>query len=160
MTYYVFIENETISGSGQCPCVNEEIENIEVTKEIYDNIDHYIYEDGEIILDPDYEEKQAQKERARLDALTLTRGDVFMGLIQARMIDENVLKAQLEELPEDTDEEKKLKMLSINALTNALNFHRGHTLVNTIGTQLGISSENLDNFFETGDYHYLEPAEE
>lgn len=102
------------------------------------------------------EEEIAQKERERIDSLSLTRGDVFIGLINARMIDENTLKAQLEQMPEDTDEQKKTKMLAINALCNALNFHRGHDLVNIIGSELGISSENLDLFFETGDYHYLE----
>lgn len=101
----------------------------------------------------------AQRERNRLDMLNLTRGDVFIGLIQARMIDENTLKAQLERMPETTDEEKKQKMLALNALTNALNFHRGHNLVNLIGQQLGITPENLDAFFETKDYHYLELPE-
>lgn len=105
-------------------------------------------------------EEIAIKERERLDMLSLTRGDVFIGLIQARMIDENTLKAQLELMPEDTDGQKIQKMLAINALCNALNFHRGHDLVNIIGQQLGISSDNLDLFFETGDYHYLEEEPE
>lgn len=116
---------------------------------------------GEIVVDEDYEEKQRQAERERLNALELTRGDVFIGLIQARMINEQMLKAQIEaEMPETTDEEKVRKMLAINALENALHFHRGHDLVNEIGSELGISEENLDNFFETGDYHYLLPEPE
>lgn len=105
------------------------------------------------------EEEIAQREQERKAMLNLTRGDVFMGLIKARMIDENTLKAQLEQMPEGTDEQRIQKMLALNSLTNALNFHRGHDLVNIIGQQLGISSENLDMFFETNDYHYLLPVE-
>lgn len=107
------------------------------------------------------EEEKQEQERERIDNLTLTRGDVFSALIQARMINEDILKAKIEaEMPETTDEEKKRKMLAINALSNALNFHRGHDLVNIIGAELGIITENLDLFFETNDYHYLEPIEE
>lgn len=103
------------------------------------------------------EEEKQREEAERKAMLNLTRGDVFAALIEARMMDENTLRAQLELLPEETLEQKKLKMLSLNALTNALNFHRGHPLVNTIGEQLNISEENLDLFFETNDYHYLLP---
>lgn len=112
------------------------------------------YTDG--TLNPDF----IDPERARLDALTLTRGDVFAGLIQSRLIDESTLAQMIEVMPEETQEQKVLKMLSKNALSNALNFHRGHPLVNTIGEQLGISQDNLDNFFLTNDYHYLLPEED
>lgn len=105
------------------------------------------------------EEEKQEQERERIDMLSLTRGDVFMGLIQARMIDENSILAMIETMPEETDEQKKAKMLAKNACQNALNFHRGHDLVNIIGQQLGISSENLDKFFEENDYHYLLPVE-
>lgn len=111
------------------------------------------YTDG--TLNPDF----IDPERARLDALSLTRGDVFAGLIQARMMDESALSEMIELMPEETQEQKIAKMLSRNALSNALHFHRGHPLVNTIGGQLDISEENLDNFFLTNDYHYLLPEE-
>lgn len=157
--YYFFVEDNKINGKGQCRQIGENVLNFEVPKEMYeDDIEKFIYKDEQIILDPNYEEKQRQKERKRLDMLSLTRGDVFIGLIQARMIDENTLRAQLEQMPEETDEQKMQKMLALNALSNALNFHRGHDLVNVIGAQLGISQENLDKFFEENDYHYLEEA--
>ena len=37
----------------------------------------------------------------------------------------------------------------------ALNFYRGNTLIDTLGSTLGITSEQLDKFFETNDYKAL-----
>lgn len=104
---------------------------------------------------PEWQEKHAREERERLDALTLTRGDVFDALIKARMIDESYVLSIIEEMPEETDEQKLTKMLSRNACQNALNFHRSHPMVDYIGGVLNISSHNLDMFFDTNDYHYL-----
>ena len=56
--YYAFIENEKINGCGQCPIVNEEFQNIEITEEVYNNIDHYIWDGAEIILNPNYEQEK------------------------------------------------------------------------------------------------------
>lgn len=50
-------------GKGQCPCLGENIVCVEITQEVYDNIDKYIYQSGELIYDEDWEEKQKQKER-------------------------------------------------------------------------------------------------
>lgn len=61
--YYIFVENGEIFGRGQARIVNPEVESIEVSQEVYDNYKMYIYQDGEIILDPDYEEKQEQRRR-------------------------------------------------------------------------------------------------
>lgn len=56
--YYFFIQDNKINGSGQCRCLNEEIQNVEVSEEIYnafvEDNDKYIYSDGEIIENPDY----------------------------------------------------------------------------------------------------------
>lgn len=77
--YYAFIENEKINGCGQCRCLTEGVQNIEITEEQANELDKYIYQNGEIILDPDYEAKQAQKAKEeqrktlteQLDALDL-----------------------------------------------------------------------------------------
>ena len=37
----------------------------------------------------------------------------------------------------------------------ALNFYRGNALIDTLGMTLGITSEQLDKFFETNDYTVL-----
>lgn len=60
MVYYVFIENEKINGCGQCKVLNEDILNIEVTEEIYNNIEKYIYKDGEIVINENLELELAE----------------------------------------------------------------------------------------------------
>ena len=37
----------------------------------------------------------------------------------------------------------------------ALNFYRGKEIIDAIGARLGITSEQLDMFFETNDYTFL-----
>lgn len=65
MTYYIFNDNGSLNGCGQCPQLTEGVENIEVTEELYnkygENPDKYIYQDGEIVENPNYEAEQAQE---------------------------------------------------------------------------------------------------
>ena len=147
MTYYVYIENEKINGYGQCKCLNEDVLNIEVDEEIYNNIEKYIYQDGEIILDLDYEEKQAQAERERIGKLSLTKREVFLGLYQAKQITPDMIKAQI------TDPAVLIEFEYAN------DYYRGNPLIDVIGNTLGITSEQLDKFFETNDYTTLLTSE-
>lgn len=61
--YYIYIENDKINGCGQCQCSNAL--NVIVTKEIYDdfveNPDKYIYQNNEIVLNPNYEVQKLAK---------------------------------------------------------------------------------------------------
>ena len=76
MKYYAIYNNLTLELSkGQCKCLNSECENIEITEDIFNDFDKYIYQDGEIILDPDYEAKQEAKEKERVANLTMTSLD-------------------------------------------------------------------------------------
>ena len=65
--YYIFIENGIINGSGECYCEGDDIQCIEVTEEVYnafiEDTDRYIYQDGEIIPNPNYEEIKREQER-------------------------------------------------------------------------------------------------
>ena len=61
--------------------------NIEVSEEIYNNAqqygsNYYIYSDGQIILNPNYEQEQAQKEAERIGELTMTALDFITFLRQ------------------------------------------------------------------------------
>lgn len=60
MEYYAIIQDNKLVGKGQCPCTGEDIFSIEITEDIYNDIEHYIYEDGEIIINTNYEDEQAQ----------------------------------------------------------------------------------------------------
>lgn len=100
------------------------------------------------------EEKQAQ-EQERIAMLKLTRGDVFRGLLQAKGITRAMLRATIEAMPEETQEEILIKEMALIDFDEALDFYRGNALIDTVGLQLGITKEQLDEFFETNDYTKL-----
>ena len=149
--YYIFVENGIINGSGECQCLTEGFENIEVTEEVYNNFiedtDRYIYQDGEIIPNPDYEEVKRQKERQRLDALTLTPADVERALYKAKGMDFEDLKTLIAQQLPQVD----IKGLSIEF--RAKDFYRGAKangirLFDTVGLLLGYTSADMDYLFE------------
>ena len=59
MKYYIYVEDNILKGAGCTRCLNKEIQNIEVTKEICKDFildkEKYIYSDGKIIPNPTYE---------------------------------------------------------------------------------------------------------
>lgn len=61
MKYYFYVENDKIVGKGQAKCLN--LTCVEVTQEVYNDYeqDKYIYENGEIVLNPQFEEIKAQE---------------------------------------------------------------------------------------------------
>jgi len=136
MTYYAFIQDNKINGTGQCPIINEEIANFEITEEVYNNIDRYIWDGSDVVLDPDYEEKQAQKERERLSQLSLTKREVFLALYKDKGITPEQIKAQI------TNPEVLIEFEYANE------YFRGNPLIDLIGISLGYSSADLDYLFE------------
>lgn len=100
-------------------------------------------------------EQQAQKEAERIARLSLTRGDVFRGLLQAKQTTRAQLRAMIEAMPEETQEQVVAKELALIDFDEALNFFRGNPLIDALGAQLGITKEQLDKFFDTNDYQEL-----
>lgn len=51
--YYVYIENNKINGAGQCRCLNDEVLNVEVFEDIYNDFCNdplkYSYANGSIV---------------------------------------------------------------------------------------------------------------
>ncbi len=113
--------------------------------------------DGEqyILKDEAWEEKQAQKEAERIAHLSLTRGDVLRGLLLAKGVTKEQISQMIEAMPTSSQEQIVVKELAKIDFEDALNFYRGVPLIDTIGLQLGITKEQLDEFFETNDYRYL-----
>ena len=150
MTYYVFIENGQIEGVGQCRQLTEGVQNIEVTEEIFNDIEKYIYSEGEIIPNPNYDAEQAMKESERIANLYLTGADVERGIYKAKGMDfDDILAFVMANSPEGLD----IKALKIELKAN--NFYRGNPYVDAIGSLLGFTKEQLDLFFENGDYKSL-----
>ena len=111
----------------------------------------YVICDFELITVEEKEEKQAQKERERLNMLSMTRGDVFEALILAKGLGKAQIRAMIEQAELDT----VTKALYLNRFDEALEFYRGYPIFDMLGQALGVTSEMLDKFFETRDYHYL-----
>ena len=80
--YYIFVDNNKLNGCGQFYCEGA----IEVSDEVYNNYiqdkDRYIYKDGAIIENPDYEEIKRQKEQERINNLTMTALD-FINVVKS-----------------------------------------------------------------------------
>ena len=98
------------------------------------------------------DEQKAQEEKERIALLSLTRGDVFRGLLLAKQVTRAEIRAMIENNELLTGLQKEMALIDFD---EALNFYRGNTLIDTLGLALGIASEQLDKFFETNDYTTL-----
>ena len=156
MTYYIYIENNKINGSGQAKIIDENINSFVVNELEYNNFienpEKYVWdEEAETVIDnPNYEEVQAQKERERIAMLNLTRGDVFRGLLLAKGITRAQIKSLIDATPATTQEEIIAKEMAYIDFEEATNYYRGNSLIDTIAGALGITSKQLDRFFEAG----------
>lgn len=151
MTYYAFIQDNEINGVGQCPCLNEDIQNIEISEEVFNSIiedkDTYIWNGVDVVVNPDYEEIKKRKHRQELDALTLTPADVERALYKAKQMDFDDLKALIVQALPTVD----IKALSIEF--RAKDFYRGAEangmrLFDVVGALLGYSSDDMDYLFQ------------
>ena len=68
MKYYAIYNTQTEQLSkAQCKCLNSECINIEVSEDVYNNLDKYIYQEGQIVLDPDYNAKIIAERQAQFN---------------------------------------------------------------------------------------------
>lgn len=151
MKYYAIYNTKTQELSkAQCRCLNAECINLEVSKDVYDNLEQYIYQDGELVLNPNYEAEQEAKRQQEIAMLSLTSADVERGIYKATGKDFDDIVALVTELqPQGID----IKALKIELKAN--NFYRGNPYVDAVGSLLGFTKEQLDQFFETNDYTKL-----
>ena len=70
--YYIFLENDKLGGCGECECLNEEVQNIQVTEEVYNNYINdpnlYIWNGTKIVENPDYEEIKANERKEEFES--------------------------------------------------------------------------------------------
>lgn len=111
----------------------------------------YTVKDFTLMTIEEAEDTEAKKERERLDSLSMTRGDVFEALILAKGLG----KTQLRQMIEQAELDEVTKALYLNRFDEALEFYRGYPIFDLLGQALGITSEMLDRFFDTRDYHEL-----
>ena len=140
MTYYIFIQNEKLNGCGQCRQLTEGVINLEVDESLYnayvENTDMYTWDGLEVVIDPEYEAKQAQKEAERIANLKLTKREVFLALYEDSGITPDFIKSNLSN-PQ-----------ALIEFEYANEYYRGNPLIDGIGAFLGYSKEQLDYLFE------------
>ena len=135
MKYYFYVENDKIVGKGQAKCLN--LTCVEVTQEIYNDYeqDKYIYENGEIVLNPQFAEIKAREERERIGNLTCTKR-VFALMLQEMGISYTQLKELIA-----TSEQAQLEW------DLCVELERKNPLLDVMAGQLGVTSEQLDKLF-------------
>lgn len=148
---YLLVENNIIIGKSPFADDNPVIISVPVSFEVYNEweygTDKYIYFDGTIILNPNWEQIQQQKERQRLDSLTLTPSDVERALYKAKGMDFEDLKQFIAANVPTID----IKALAIEF--RAKDFYRGATLadgtrlIDIVGALLGYNSADMDYLF-------------
>lgn len=162
MTYFAFIEDGQINGVGQCPCLNDEVLNLEISEEIYNEISKdnrkYIYQDDAIVINPNYEDEKALEEHHRIQELSMTRSDFFDGTIKAFGMTKEALQVVISRVLDVMQIDATTKLIALNNYENALNFYRKHTLfdilsnielpIGTNGEGVRITSEQFDKFFD------------
>lgn len=138
MKYYAQYNNLTLELSkSNCVCLNEEVENIEIGEEVYNNFDDYKYDNGQIIEKSEEEKKQEeeQKRQEHIKSLQCTKR-VFALMLQEL----GISYSQLKELV-NSDEQAQLEWeLCVELL-------RSNPMLDLMAGQLGITSEQLDKLF-------------
>ena len=118
-------------------------------------------EDGnrrfQIVKNP---EPTAEEIAQRKAMLNLTAADVERAIYKAKGMDFDDVVALVEQYNEAApmNEEGQNTAIDIKALKielKANNFYRGNPYIDAVGQLLGFTSDQLDNFFETGDYTAL-----
>lgn len=151
----MIIDNADFNYSDECKYTD-----ICTTKEYQEDPLRYTLIDGEIAINPNYEEDKKQKEAERIQELSMTRSDFFDGTIMAWGIGQDELLVLIQSLLATLLIEDVKKLIAINNFKNALNFYRKHDLfkmlVNipiqlTETIQVILTDESLDKFFDEVD---------
>lgn len=133
--FYATIHNNQIDGKGQSLVSGEGYSSVEISEEIYNDIERYIWNGTEVVINPNYEEEQAEKERQRINQLSLTKREVFLALFHDKGITPEQLRGQIQ----DTE--------ALIEFDYAEKYFRGNPLINGIGALLGYSTYDLDYLF-------------
>ena len=146
---YYTIQNNDLLTANNVQALTKYYDNVKLLPSDYE-LGKYIVQEGELVLNENYEADQAQKEAERIAKLNLTGTDVERGIYQVVGMDFDDILVYITELkPEGLD----IKALKIELKAN--HFYRGNPYVDIVGELLGFSKTQLDKFFETNDPQYL-----
>lgn len=138
--FYLFIENGKINGGGESLLLNEDILNVEVSEELflkYVEAPNRFFWDGEnVVLNPNYEAEEEQKERERINGLKCTKR-VFALMLQELGIDYLTMLKPLIESNAQAQLEWDL----------CVELERNNPLLDIMAGQLGVTPVQLDGLF-------------
>ena len=98
----------------------------------------------------------AEQEQERIGELHMTRGDFFEAMLYAKQVG----KSQLRALIENSESiPAALKPIYLNRFDEAGNFYRKYPVFDLLCEELGITTQQLDNFFKSKDWHDLLPVD-
>lgn len=117
--------------------------------------DAFIIKGDTCIINPNFEQEQQEKEIQRIAMLNLTGADVERGIYKAKGMDFEDIIAYLEAQPLSEDGQAVIDIKALKIELKANNFYRGNPYVEQIGKILGFTDEQLDLFFEDGNYEHL-----
>ena len=92
--------------------------------------------------------------------LSLTAADVERAIYKAKGIDFEDVIAQLEAMPLTESGAPAIDIKALKIELKANNFYRGNPYIDAVGSLLGFTKQQLDEFFETNDYTKLMTPEE
>lgn len=126
MKYYAQYNHTTGELSkANVKCLNTEVDNIEISEEVFNSFDKYVYDNGNIVLDADYEHKQVVKNaKARIEELKaqLVASDyVANKLIEAYALNDMELFEMYRAKYKDKIEERKAIRAKIDELEEMIN---------------------------------------
>ena len=106
----------------------------------------------------------AQKEAERISRLSLTAADVERAIYKAQGLDFEDVIALVEQanaaMPLAEGEVPTIDIKALKIELKANNFYRGNPYIDAVGSLLGFTKQQLDEFFETNDYTKLVTPEE
>ena len=102
----------------------------------------YIVADGELILNPDWEQEQKEKEAERIANLNLTKADFWIALLD-RGITKDMVKEKINLIPDEI-----LKAKTLIRLDEADHFWRGDASMDIIGAMFGLTPDDLTYLFK------------
>lgn len=105
--------------------------------------------------DEEFETEKSQAESERIAMLNLTGADVERGIYKAKGMDFDDIIAYLEAQPLAEDGQPVVDIKALKIELKANNFYRGNPYVEQIGKLLGFTDEQLNAFFEDGNYEHL-----
>lgn len=142
VVYFGIVKDGVLDGIFGLPCVEDEHNyNIPATEEQYNNAieygqNYYIVENNTIVINPNYQEEEDEKEQERISHLRMTKRVCALILQQL-----GVSYTQLKQVITSSEQAELEWDLCVE-------LERCNPLINTVGSVFGLSSQQIDQMFK------------